>query len=387
MGLRSIVSESTWIKFRRAKATIQRMLYRTLWIFPIDQKKIVFSNFNGKGYGDNPKYIAEEFTRRKVGRLYWLCLDPTQGLPDYIHPLKYGSLSSLYHIATAAVWIDNNRKEPYITKRKSQKYLQTWHGSIALKKIEADVEDSLDDFYISNAKRDSSMIDLMISDSISADKLYKESFWYHGKVIRIGTPRFDPLSSVSNVPALRQSLGISQDACVVMYAPTFRNHSNVNVYDIELKRVKEAFEIKTGKQTVILVRMHPHIPAGQVEYEEDVARDVSKYPDVYDLMKLSDVLITDYSSLIFEFSVAEPKPVFGYTKDKNEYDRGFYFNLGDLPFLFATSNDELIEGIIEFDQGKYQEKLKTFYKDIELIADGHASERVVDYLLDNKWVR
>lgn len=372
---------------KQCKYYFLRGVFRTLWVFPINKRKIIFSNFNGKGYGDNPKYIAEEIAKRKVGKLYWLCRDSNPDLPHYICPLKYGSISSMYHIATASVWVDNNRKEPYISKRKRQHYLQTWHGSIALKKIEADVKESLDDFYISNAKRDSSMIDLMISDSICADRLYRESFWYKGKVIRTGTPRFDTLSNLSNVPNLRQSLGIAQDAYVILYAPTFRNFTDKNVYDIDLRRVKEAFEVKMRKQIVILVRMHPHIPAGQVKYEEDEARDVSIFPDVYDLMKLSNVLITDYSSLIFEFSVAEPKPVFAYAKDKDEYDRGFYFNLDELPFLFATSNDELIDGIREFDQERYRKRLISFYKNIELIADGHASERVVDYLIEHGWVQ
>ena len=386
MGLRAIISERLWIKARYAKASVQRCLFRFLWVFPVDKRKIVFSNFDGKGYGDNPKYIAEEFAKRKKGKLYWLCKDEKAKLPHYIIPIKYGSLASLYHLATAAVWVDNKRKKPYISKRRKQHYIQTWHGSIPLKRIEADVEDSLDIFYVSNAKRDSGMMDLIISDSKFSDRLYREGFWYDGKVLRVGTPRFDYLADLSNKTSLRNSLDLPQDAFVILYAPTFRNQSEADVYDIDLKRVKSAFETTTRKKAVILVRMHPNIPVGQVKYDENIAVDVSDYPDVYDLLKMSDVLITDYSSLIFEFSVVEMKPVFAYAKDLYKYDRGFYFSLDSLPFLFATSNDELIKGILEFDQDSYIKKLRSFYDGLELIADGHASERVVDYIVEKGWV-
>lgn len=382
MSFKKYFSKSTWLKLRQFKVALGRLAFRFLWIFPVDKQKIVFSNFNGKGFGDNPKYLAEEFLKRGDGNLYWLSKDPFQIFPPGIKPLKYGSLKSFYHLATAAVWIDNNRKEAYIVKRKGQFYLQTWHGSIALKKIEQDAGDSLDKFYRMNALHDSKMIDLMISDSKFSDRLYSQSFWYDGEVKRLSTPRFDALFDRSNLEQIRTMLGIQRDQYVVLYAPTFRNNADISVYDIDLAALKNIFEKKMGKTVRFLVRMHPHIPVDYVQFDERISLDVTSYPDIYDLMKVSDALITDYSSTMFEFPIVEPKPVFSYAKDRESYDRGFYFDLDKLPFFFAKSNEELINAVEKFDQKKYEQMLKMFYDEIELFADGKASERVVDYLTE-----
>ena len=381
MSIKKFIPEPAWEKLRLMKAAGGRSLFRLLWIFPVDKEKIICSNFNGKGYGDNPRYIAEEFIRRGRGRVYWLLRDPDQKKPAGITPLHYGSLRSFYHLATAGFWIDNNRKEPYVVKRRKQYYLQTWHGSIPLKKIEKDAEDSLSDFYKMNAVRDAKMTDLMIADSAFSAELYRNSFWFNGEVKRLGTPRFDALFDKSDVPGIKDTLCIEKDQFVVLYAPTFRNNADKTVYDIDLQRVKAVLGKKTGKEAVVLVKMHPHIPHGYIDYDRQDAMDVSDYPDIYDLMKISDVLITDYSSTMFEFPVADPKPVFCYAKDINEYDRGFYFNPDELPFMFARSNDELIEGIESFDKEEYEHRLKEFYKKIDLYADGQASKHVADCLL------
>lgn len=381
MKIKKYFPESVWFRLRLLKAAAGQLAFRLLWVFPINNNKVIFSNFNGKGYGDNPKYLAEEFIKRRGMRLYWLTTNPSQYFPKEIIPVKYNSLAALFHLATAKIWIFNNRKDPYFVKRKNQFYLQIWHGSIALKKIERDVKNSLDQFYIINAVQDSKMIDLMVSDSSFSDQLYRRSFWYRGEVKRLGTPRFDPLFDSSNCVDIRSALGIHEDQYVVFYAPTFRNNADASLYDIDLAGVKHAFEKKMGKTVKILVRMHPNIPAGYVKFDSSIADDVTSYPDIYDLLKISDALITDYSGFIFEFSIAEPKPVFAYAKDRDYYDRGFYFDLDKLPYLFARSNQELLEGIASFDADDYERRLGSFYKDIDIVADGKASKRIVDYVL------
>lgn len=381
MRLKKIIPGPAWEKMRIMKAAAGRSLFRLLWIFPVDNSKIVCSNFYGKGFGDNPRYIAEELISRGQSNIYWLLKDTGQKLPGKIRPVRYGSLKSFYHLATAGIWIDNSRKEPYVAKRRNQYYLQTWHGSIPLKKIEKDAADSLSPFYLRNAVRDAKMTDLMIADSAFSADLFRNSFWYDGVVKRLGTPRFDALFDKSDVSKIKDDLGISEEHFVVLYAPTFRNNIDSTVYDIDLPAIKKAFEKRTGKDTVILVKMHPNIPENSVAIDKSVARDISAYPDIYDLMKVSDVLITDYSSTMFEFPVADPKPVFCYAKDRDDYERGFYFDLDELPFLFTASNQELIDGISSFDKGEYERSIDQFYKRLDLYADGEASKHVADHLL------
>ena len=238
MRIKKHIPSQIWHKLRLIKAMADRIAIRLFWSIPIDDSKIVFSNFSVKGYGDNPKYIAEELRSYHSYKLLWVTKDMDGSFPEGIKPIRYGSLSALYHIATSGMWINNVRTGPNVVKRKGQFYIQTWHGSMALKKIEKDAEEKLDTFYIKNAKRDSQMIDLMISDSSFSDHLYRSSFWYTGEVKRLGTPRLDALFDLSDCEDIRNKLGITAGNYVVMYAPTFRNNLDITVYDIDLESIK-----------------------------------------------------------------------------------------------------------------------------------------------------
>ena len=113
-------------------------------LLPVKKGRIVAENFFGKGYGDNPKYIYDELLINPELELVWLIKKNTDTeFPVGVNVVKRGTLKELYYLATAQVWIDNSRKHYGIRKRKGQMYIQTWHGGIALKKIEKDVENSL----------------------------------------------------------------------------------------------------------------------------------------------------------------------------------------------------------------------------------------------------
>ena len=151
------------------------------------------------------------------------------------------------------------------------------------------------------------------------------------------------------------------------------------------EEAREVYNIVQGTKDAIYPHYYTQAVVdffGRIHSRDSIAKDVTDYPDIYDLLKISDALITDYSSLIFEFSVVDPKPVFSYAKDRDSYDRGFYFDIDKLPYLFARTNKELIEGISTFDQIEYEKHLKLFYKEIDLVADGNASDRVVRYIVE-----
>ena len=368
---------------KHTRDALYRCISRIFNFFPLEEKKVVFSNFNGKGFGDNPKYIAIALHNLSGYKLLWIVNDKCEQLPSYIIPIKRNSIASLYHMSTAQIWIDNTRKDPYYTKRRGQFYLQTWHGSIALKRIEKDVENVLGAYYVKNAKRDSKMIDVMISDSEFTDKLYRNSFWYDGPIERCGSPRIDCLFNEYKIKEIREKLNIGEEEYVVLYAPTFRNSLRMDVYDIDLEAIRGKFVEQTGKKTVILVRMHPNLTWIIKDSLFDNVVDVTNYPDVYELLLASDVLITDYSTLMFEFPIVKAKPVFCYAKDMDEYDRGFYFDLNELPFPFFRTNKELVNGIKVFNKEKYSMNLKEFYEKIGMFNDGLAGGRTAEYI-DNK---
>ena len=371
---------------RNYRDSLLRCISGFFCLFPIKKRKVVLSNFNGRGFGDNPKYIANVLHELKGVELIWISSNRDDVFPPYIKTVKHKSIKSLYHVSTAKVWIDNARKDPFYVKRKEQYYLQTWHGSVALKRIEKDVENSLGEYYVNNAKQDARMTDLMISDSKFTDNLYRRSFWYNGEIKRLGSPRIDCLFQENRRKEIREKMNLGDGQFVVLYAPTFRNSLRLDVYDLDISVIKETFEKKIGKPVVVLFRMHPNLTWIVKDRLLDDVIDVTQYPDVYELLLAGDALITDYSTLMFEFPVVSAKPVFCYAKDMDEYDRGFYFNLDQLPFLFARTNEELVAGINAFDQNAYQKKLSAFYEEIELLADGHASERVVDYILNAGWL-
>ena len=149
----------------RTAEQIHQLYLKLCWqIFvrlPLKERKVIFCNFYGGGFGDNPKFIAEEMIRRNLGfEMYWVCAHPEMVFPAPIRSVKPNSTAFAYHMATAKFLVENTRRQYYFIKRPGQFYIQTWHGGPGLKKVEMDVQAALSDEYIAYAKRDSACIDL-----------------------------------------------------------------------------------------------------------------------------------------------------------------------------------------------------------------------------------
>lgn len=204
--------------------------------------KVVFCNHYGNGYGDNPKYIAEEMIRRGLDYDFvWMLkseLMDHNHLPRQIRPVRIGSLKSIYEMVTAAVWIDDVRQPSYIKKRRGQHYIQTFHGGPSLKRVEKDVEDKLSSEYVKNAISDSKKANLFLSNGSWFTNLVRNSFWYSGEILESGFPRNDIFSlRDSDVNRrVRAYFGISETNRIVLYAPTFRKDHSVDVYDLDIDK-------------------------------------------------------------------------------------------------------------------------------------------------------
>lgn len=369
---------------RKAGSTAKRMLAYFFRLFPVCNKKIVVSSYYGKGYGDNPKYIVEELLKQDTYKIIWLVKDSgiADTLPAAVRPCKIGSLRAMYHLVTAKIWIDNCRKGFYF-KRKNQFYIQTWHG-FALKRIERDAVGSLTDGYESFASRDSGTIDMIVSCSHFMTDIYKKSFWYGGRVEELGAPRNDRiLSGDSSVKEkVYRSFGIEPAKKIVLYAPTFRKDLSLTAYSVDIERVLKAFGAKTGEEYVCLVRLHPNISTmSEAVTYSDRKINASNYPDMQELLVAADAVISDYSSLMFDFALSK-KPCFQYAVDIEDYksDRNFYFDLSELPFPLSTNNEELEEHILHFDQASYQKRLDTFFAEVGMVQNGDASGRVAEII-------
>lgn len=361
----------------------KQALFHIFRIKSINKKKIVFSNFLGKGYGDNPKYIAQEILRQELDyTLVWLANDTScMGFPNSIKLVKAESIRAIYEMVTAKIWIDNVRKLRYVNKRKKQFYIQTWHGSIPLKKVEKDVEENLSSGYVDSAKHDSKIADVFLSNGKFCTEIYRKSFWYNGRILEIGSPRCDVFFR-ENYDAdvkVRNFYNIKSDAKVAIYAPTFRADGNLEIYNIDFNNLIEVLEKKFGGEWIVLIRLHPNISnkADLITYGERLI-NATNYNDMYELLSISDILITDYSSTMFEFSL-NYKPVFLYCSDIADYrkDRNLYFDLEKLPYKIAEDNGQLIKSIQEFDEEEYRNKVHLFYKELGIKESGNASVEVV----------
>lgn len=373
---------------RIVMAVARRITWAAAFFVPVNKQKIVFSSFYGMGYGDNPKYIAEALRKQNENyQMIWLVRDDREkhSLPEGIIPCRSGSVQAVFHLATAKVWVDNCRKY-FRYKKKNQQYIQTWHG-FALKRIEKDVADNLGARYVKSAKKDSDAIDLILSDSQFMTKIYRNTFWYDGKIVEWGSPRNDMLIDADirakNKKAIHDYFSIPQEHKIVLYAPTFRANGSLEPYHIDLERVKEACAKKFGAEFVAFVRLHPNVSekSKDLDFDWSCNVDVTRYPDMQMLLSAADVVISDYSSLMFDFALSG-QPCFQFATDILAYknDRNFYFALDQLPFTVAETNDALIEAIGIFDKDMYQKKLDRFFDGVGMNQSGNASEICAEHI-------
>ena len=362
---------------------------RFFWLFPVQKNKIVFCNFFGNGYGDSPKYIAEKLLEKDTDcRLVWLIKkDPGRKavFPDKIKTVSYGSLKMLYELATAAVWVDNSRKAFIPPKRRSQFYIQTWHSPLRLKKIEKDAEKHLSKTYMERSRLDSANCDLMTSGNDFSFNIYRNSFWYKGEILKTGTPRCDIFFKETSVirNKLNKYFGIKPDEKLVLYAPTFRSSSDFKSYIPDFKLIKDAAERKEGGKWRILVRFHPKTDASSLMSElGDYALNASEYDDMQELLASSEMLITDYSSSMFDMLISG-KLCFIHAPDFKEYtkkERDLYFKPEELPFPVSRNTEGLVRNIINISRGEYSEKLKSFGRMVNMYESGRASDTLAEII-------
>lgn len=364
------------------KPVIKGVMYG-LRVIPIKNDKIVFSAFSARTYGDNPKAIVEYLIKNGYDYDCVFVLDDPQKdeVPSKIRVVKHNTLRYLYEMATARVWVDNTRKQRHIVKRKGQFYIQTWHGGIFIKKIEKDAENVLDRSYVKTAINDSKNIDCFLTNSKWGEDQIRRCFWYDNGPIEItGSPRVDIIFNCSEGKKkdIRRSLGINGEDHILLYAPTFRKDKSMEYYNIDFERIAKALQIKFGGSWKFLVRLHPNIRDLAHDFVNGAAViDGSQYPDINELYCISDALITDYSSSIFDYSLTK-KPAFIYATDVEQYskDRDVHFKFEDLPYPFSENNDQLEQNILQFDRKLYQNQLNNFFKGLGVVEDGHATERV-----------
>ena len=360
---------------------------------PINPRKYLCMSMSGNSYGDNIKCLSDYIHEHQPdSQIVWAFKPDFAKMVDCPHiVVKLYSFKYYYHFLTSKYILSNARlNQRMMHKRKGQIYLQTWHGT-ALKRLGYDIKKKRNllqrivkpdvfEFDVRNT-------DIMISGSRFMTNVFRNSFQFKGNVIETGTPRNDIF--FGDHPEIRERIcrvyGIDPKMQIILYAPTFRSNGSFEFYDLDAESLQEAWRNKTGKESVFMVRLHPNLMHQSKEMTAlfPHAVNVSSYPDMQELLYATDLLVTDYSSSMFDYMYTH-KPVLLYMPDSKEYDRGFYFELVSLPFLIIHDNDNIQRAISSYDPVKYKSDIKDFLGKIVSFEDGNASNKVFEFLQSNK---
>lgn len=362
-------------------------LFFVMRFFPVKKNKIVCCNMKGKRYGDNPKYVVDEVLRQKLDyEIVWLMRDEYDvDLPEGIRRGSYNILSSAYELATAGFWIDSNTKPYGALKRKNQYYIQTWHGSYGLKKIYGDIPEKISYFDKKSISYNSRIQDLIVSNSRLTTEIYRRALWYKGEMLECGSPRNDIFfeDAAGYVGKVRDFFRLKEQK-IVLYAPTYREDFRTKDLRLDFGRLLGSLEKRFGGEWVVLVRLHPNNMADAAEFIRytDKIINATDYNVMQELLAACDVLVSDYSSCMFDF-VTKKAPCFMYATDVARYqdERDFYFDVHELPFPLAESNEQMERNILQFDEEKYARDLDALFAQAGLCDTGNACRQVVDWIV------
>lgn len=365
---------------------VMKQCIKWFYYLPVNNRKIVFLHDFGNGYGDSPKVLAQEIIKRDLPYdMVWLVNDMKFQFPKPIRKVLISRIKSVYELATAKVIVTTGKSKYNLKKKNDQFFMYIPHGQIGAKFVERQAGDTLSQGYIEGSKWHSEVSDLFISSSKLHTKEMLTWYWYDGEVMECGLPRNDIFFHYTNedVKRIKKEVGIPDDVKIVLYGPTFRNEASYEPYAIDTERVLAALEQKTGDKWIFLFRAHPcFVWYGKPAFEySDKVMDVTSYPDMQDLLLISDVLISDYSSAMFDFNLMH-RPVFLFTKDIEAYQKmrglkDWYFKV---PFPFCHNNNELMEAIKNYDGQKYHKRCEEFDKFYGNLETGTAAKQIVDRL-------
>ncbi|WP_303861946.1 CDP-glycerol glycerophosphotransferase family protein [Alkalibaculum bacchi] len=371
-------------------------------ILPVNDKLILFCSHKGQGFSCNPKALYNEMKydeRYKDFTFVWAFNNLKDNHIDGAINVKYNSVHYFYYLAISKYWFFNAKMPVYYRKKSKQVYLQTWHGT-PLKRLAADIEPGdATTFYrsemswsdmVKSYMKDSQKYDYMISANGFSSQVFTSAFRLQsGVIIETGYPRNDILVNRSEeyVEELKDQYNIAKNKKVILYAPTWRDNTyDTKGYIFELKVDFNKWREALGDEYVVVYKPHYLIyNTKNKELPADFVYDASHCQDINDLYLMSDIMVTDYSSVFFDYGVLR-RPVLFYMYDLEEYRdqlRGFYLDIyKDLPGPILEKEEELLDQIIGIDQvqEEYANRMNTFYQNYCQWNDGKSSKKVLDII-------
>jgi CDP-glycerol glycerophosphotransferase len=372
---------------------IYKVIFIVLGFLPVQKNLVIFESFLGKQYSCNPRAIYEYLRENHPEyEMFWSV--------DQKHHQRFKELNIPYVdrfsfmwlllVPRARYWVTNSRMPLWLKKPRNTVYLQTWHGT-PLKKLAMDMEEvhmpgTTTEEYKKNFFEESRSWDFLISPNPYSSNIFKRAFHFEKKLLETGYPRNDYLINHNNtatITKVKETLGIPKDKKVILYAPTWRDNEffDRGKYKFTLKLDLERLQRSFGQDYIVLLRMH-YLISNKLDIDpyKGFAFDFSQHHDIRDLYLISDLLITDYSSVFFDYLCLK-RPIIFYTYDIDTYRdtlRGFYFDIEkDAPGPLVKTMDDLIEEISTI-KTRPKEVLYKFHEKFCNLEKGVSTKRVVE---------
>lgn len=349
--------------------------------------RIVWNSFHGR-FSDSPRALYDALRDRPDLEHVWLA-DPAHAaaFPSYAVTVDVDGPEAREVLESADLVVASSHTEIEWDKPAGATYLQTWHGT-PLKRVHYDVlwapPGRLDALDVDIAKWD-----LLLSPNAVSTPRLRRAFGYDGPVLESGLPRNDLLAGPRHGEVrqrVRADLGIEPDRTVVLYAPTWRDPQGYDAtQEVPLLLDVDTFGAALGEDHVLLLRAHNFVTGRWHVDGHPWLRDVSFHPDIAELYAAADVLVTDYSSAMFDFAVTG-RPLMFLAADLEEYRdsiRGFYFDpIPELPGPLLRTTEELVEALRDVDDHReeYAKRYAAFRSTYTSLEDGHATDRVLGQL-------
>lgn len=373
------------------KKIVLKVLLHIFWVFPFEKGKITLLNELSYTYGDSMKYFDIYLHKKRKGK-YKIVFPIKKGSirPKYRDDIVVGPMTVKYfkEVLTSEVIVTNAGGVSYLPKRKGQKILSTWHGGGPYKKTSTDVYNNL--WYKLQAKMNSDNTDFILSSCKYFSEYEAHSMGYkQDEIIPAGLPRNDVLFSNHKKVSdkVRNYYSIPEGKKLVLFAPTFRSSDNEfsdtsvaeDYIELDTDKVLEALEKKYKCDWVCGVRLHPKL--ADIDMNDMNVINCTSYPDMQELLCVADAVISDYSSLIWDYSFTF-RPMFLYAPDIERYEieRGFYMPSKEWPYPIAHNNEEMVRNILDFDNDIYITKLKEHHVASGNYETGHACKKLLELI-------
>lgn len=388
-------------KLKKRLLKIYQIVFNYLGlILPKDEKMIMFESFHGKQYSDNPRALYEYLKNNHPQyKMYWSA--DRRYLSDFssydTEYVKRFSIKWMLLMTRAKYWIINSRLPLWITKPKRTTYVQTWHGT-PLKRLATDMDEvhmpgTNTVKYKRNFIKEANKWDYLISPNAYSTEIFKRAFQFDRRMIESGYPRNDFLINSNNGETINKIKRLSNlpiDKKVILYAPTWRDNQfyQKGKYKFDLEMDLDRMREELGEDYIIILRLH-YLVAENLDltgYERFIY-DFSYHEDIRELYLISDILITDYSSVFFDYANLK-RPMLFFVYDIEDYRdnlRGFYFDFEEkAPGPLVKTTERIISEVKKIDANGFQptETDEAFYKKFCYLEDGHASKRVVEELFN-----